>query len=226
MAMFPGVQDYIVGGGDIQAQQGLQALDIARMMEQQRQQIGQSMLGYLTDIQRDPFSVVGAMKAYGASGGGTLAPSAALSQSGGAGSPSPYGEIHSRLLRGLSEFAGATPVNPSTGKPMTPKEMDYLRKVTGGDILRRGGTEQQAAVELARSEGDRQGLNPDIYNLPSNIAGTQWPTGGGFGGIQEAIGGGAPKTPSRPRPKPKTRLRPRRRPKSKYTSQIRKASSS
>ena len=238
MAMLPGVQDYIAGGGDIQAQQGLQGLDIARLMEQQRQQIGQSLLGYLTDIQRDPFSIVPAMQAYGAAGGGTLAPAVALAQSGGAGQPSPYGEISSRLIRGLSEFAGATPVNPHTGMAMTGEEMDYLRKITGGDILRRGGTEQQAAIELARAEGNRQGINPEAYQLPQDIVGTQWPTGA-FAGLQGDLGGtqaflqqlqGAkPQIDqlnakvqglARKRPKSRPRPRPRKRPKSKYTSQV------
>lgn len=229
MAALPGLQsylsgnqqNYLVGGGDIQAQQGLQALDIGRQMEAQRQSMGQSLLGYLTDIQRDPFSIVPALQAYGAAGGGTLAPAVDLAASGGAGRPSPYGEISSRLIRGLSEFAGATPVNPHTGQPMTPGQMDYLRKVTGGDILRRGGTEQQAAVELARAEGNRQGINPEAYRLPEDIIGTQWPTGA-LAGLQGALGGQTQVQPSKPKPKPKSRSRPRKRPKpkSKYTSQV------
>lgn len=228
MAMLPGVQDYITGGGDIQAQQGLQGLDIARLMEQQRQQIGQSLLGYLTDVQRDPFNIVSALQASGQAGGGMLGGAAAFAESGGRGMPSPYGEISSRLIRGLSEFAGATPVNPQTGQPMTPAQMDQLRKVTGGDILRRGGTQQQAAIELARAEGNRQGLNPEAYRLPEDIIGTQWPTGA-FGGIQGAIGGqtqgpaslpSRPKSKPKPKPKSRPRPRPRKRPKSKYTSQV------
>ena len=178
-AMYPGLEDltYTVGGGQQQAQQGLEALQLAQQMEMQRQQVGQSLMGYLTDIARDPFSIVPAMQAYGQAGGGTLAPAVDLAATGGAGRPSPYGEIASRLMRGLSEFAGATPVNPATGKPMTPAEMDYLRKLTGQDILARGGTTQQASTELARAEPNRLGINPAAYQLPEGIPGSQWPTG-------------------------------------------------
>ena len=110
----------LVGGGQEQAQQALDAArlaieardaqqrniisqrDIQARMELGRLGIGQGLLEHLTSVQRDPFSIVPALQMYGTAGGGTLAPAAALAASGGRGLPSPYGNVYEELLRRLS----------------------------------------------------------------------------------------------------------------------------
>jgi hypothetical protein len=165
-----------VGGGRDDAEMRLQAQQQASAMELSRQQMGMGLMQNIQDTMRDPFSIVSALQMYGKAGGGTQGPAAALAASGGRGAPSPYGEIADRLMRGLSEFSGATPINPTTGQPMNPQEMAYLRQLSGQDIMARGGTQQQASIDLARSEPNRQSINQDAYNLPENIQGSQWPT--------------------------------------------------
>ena len=127
--LYPGLDSltYNVGGGQIQAEQALAALQASQQAELSRQQVGQGLLGYLTDIQRDPFSIVPAMRAYGATGGGTLGGAAALAASGGRGQPSPYGQVAGNLIRSLSEFSGGTEINPYTGAPFTPMELGQAR---------------------------------------------------------------------------------------------------
>ena len=129
---------YTVGGGQIQAEQELQAAELAQRMEMARMQLGQGVMGYLTDLQRDPFSIVPALQAYSASGGGTLAPNAAMVQSGGLGQPSPYGDIVGNLIRGLSEFAGGANINPVTGRPYTPNELAEQRRQPQAKPIRKG----------------------------------------------------------------------------------------
>lgn len=162
-----GLGPMLAGGGQIQAEQGFREAELATMMEEQRLGAGRQLMEYLTRIQQDPFSIVPALQAYGAAGGGTLGPAAALAASGGAGQPSPFGELQSRLMRVLSEQAGATLINPHTGQPFLPHEMDYLRRVGQQQLEARGATQTQAATELARAEPQRQSVRPDIYQLPT-----------------------------------------------------------
>jgi len=123
-----------VAGGGQQAEFNLAALDLAQQMETTRQTTGFQLLDYLTQLQKDPFSIVPALQAYTAAGGGSLAPAVAFQGSGGAGAsggagmPSPYGEIADRLIAGLAEFSGAAPVNPYTGLPYTPAESQQVRQ--------------------------------------------------------------------------------------------------
>ena len=165
-----------VGGGRDEAEFRLAEQQQAMAADLSRQQMGMGLMQNIQETMRDPFSIVSALQMYGKAGGGTMAPAVALSQSGGRGAPSPYGEIADRLMRGLSEFSGATPINPQTGVPFTPMEMDNLRKLSGQDLMAGGATPQQTAIELARSEPNRQSINPDAYNLPENMQGSQWPT--------------------------------------------------
>lgn len=129
-----------VGGGQIQAEQQLASDRLANEMQMGQMQIGQGLMGYLTDLQRDPFSIVPAMQAYSASGGGTLAPNAAMVDSGGLGQPSPYGNVVQNLIRGLSEFAGGTNINPATGQSYTPAELAAQRKQPVAKPVRRATT--------------------------------------------------------------------------------------
>ena len=119
----------VAGGSDI-ASMALQAYQLAQAMELGRRGIGQNLLDKLFELQQNPFSIVPALQSYGAAGGGPLAPAAALAQSGGVGMQSPYGPLIDRLLAGMSEFAGGAPINPNTGAPYLPNEMDYLRMLT------------------------------------------------------------------------------------------------
>ena len=118
---------YNVGGGMDQATLNLQAQQQAADMENVRHQTGFQLLDYLTGLQQNPFSIVPALQAYGAGGGGPMASANAFAQTGGIGNPSPYGAIAQQLIQGLSEFTGGTPINPNTGRPFTPTEMAYLR---------------------------------------------------------------------------------------------------
>ena len=96
---------YNVGGGYDQAQMNLESMRLAQAGELGRRQFGSGLLETLMGVQQDPFSIVPALQAYGAAGGGTLGPVSAFAQSGGAGMPSPYGGLVDRLLADLSSFA-------------------------------------------------------------------------------------------------------------------------
>jgi len=96
---------YNVGGGLDQAQMNLGSAQLAQAGELGRRQLGMDFLSKLLSIQQDPFSIVPALQAYGASGGGVLAPATAFAQTGGAGTPSPYGGLVDKLLSDLGDFA-------------------------------------------------------------------------------------------------------------------------
>ena len=124
----PGVgvpaEGMLVGGGQEQARLALEAADLAQRGELARMSMGQQLLAHLSDIQRDPFSIVTALKGYGAAGGGTLAPSADLYASGGAGRPSQYGGLYDAILQRLGGVAAAggagVPPVPSGSLSVTP----------------------------------------------------------------------------------------------------------
>lgn len=59
-----------LAGGSNQAALALQAASQAALMEQIRTQTGLGLLTYLTDLQRDPFNLVGALTAANIGGGG------------------------------------------------------------------------------------------------------------------------------------------------------------
>ncbi len=94
-----------VGGGINEALIGLSEEELAFKIEGFRQGFGADLLQQLVGMQNNPFSLVPALQAYGAAGGGTLAPAAAFDATGGAGAPSPYGNLVQELLAGLSDFA-------------------------------------------------------------------------------------------------------------------------
>ena len=104
----------LVGGGQEQARLALEAAELAQQGELARMSMGQQLLAHLSDIQRDPFSIVTALKGYGAAGGGTLAPAADLYATGGRGRPSQYGGLYDQILQRLGGIAGAggAPVAP------------------------------------------------------------------------------------------------------------------
>lgn len=130
---------YDVGGGGEQADYNLQALDLAQRMLATQRQTGLGLLDYVTETQRDPFSIVPALQMYGGAGGGTLAPQVALAQSGGLGRPSPYGPIAQNILERLAEFTGGVPINPATGYPLTPQELAYIRLIMSNQGQRPSG---------------------------------------------------------------------------------------
>lgn len=109
--IIPGVgvpgEGLLVGGGQEQARLALEAAELAQQGELARLAMGQQLLAHLSDIQRDPFSIVPALQAYGAAGGGTLAPAADLYASGGRGRPSPYGGLYDLLLAELGRVGTA-----------------------------------------------------------------------------------------------------------------------
>ena len=102
-----------LGGGADEWMRRLEEIRLAQSMNLARRQMGMGLLGSLFDIQRDPFSIVPALQAYKAGGGGTLAPAAAFAQTGGAGTPSPYGGLVDRLLADLAKFSLASEEKPA-----------------------------------------------------------------------------------------------------------------
>lgn len=132
-----------VGGGMDEARLKMDQAIAASTAEQGRQGQAQGFLEYLTEIQQNPFSIVPALQAYGASGGGNLGPAAALAASGGRGQPSPYGDIADNLIRSLRDYTGGTDINPMTGMPYTALEMGGERKKAGVDAYKQWLTDQQ-----------------------------------------------------------------------------------
>lgn len=119
---------YSVGGGQYQQQSALDAFLAAQAAELARRGMGQGLLDFITETQRNPFSIVPALQQYTAAGGGPLASAAAFAGTGGAGSPSPYGAIAQQLIEGLAEFTGGTPYDPNTGRNFTPGALAWLRQ--------------------------------------------------------------------------------------------------
>ena len=136
----PAGEGLLVGGGQQQAQQAMdaarlaiEAKDLEQRAELGRLGLGQQLLEHLSGIARDPFSIVPALQAYGVAGGGTLAPAVDLAATGGRGRPSPYGDVYEQLIRRLSgETLGGSTFGtlgagidqsigvPSLGAPTTP----------------------------------------------------------------------------------------------------------
>lgn len=117
----------IAGGFDIANLERQSKMDAAAI-EQERRNFGLGLLQELFRVQGDPMSIVPAMQAFGATGGGVNAPASALAQAteAGASNVSPFGSLAQNLLRDLGVFAGATPVNPNTGRSFTPAEIAYM----------------------------------------------------------------------------------------------------
>lgn len=107
----------------------LRAEQIAQEAEQGRAGIASNLLRDVLDIQRDPFSVVPALQLAGAAGGGTQAPANALALTRGEGIAPDLGGVVGDLVRELTQFTGATPINPNSGLPFTPGELQFLRLV-------------------------------------------------------------------------------------------------
>lgn len=116
----------------------VRALDISEAQFQQQlaqeEEFGKvgaasGLLETLLDVQREPFSVVPALTTFGAAGGGTRAPNAALALTQGQGIAPELGGVVNRLLGEITQFAGANPINPNTGVAFTPGEMQFLRVV-------------------------------------------------------------------------------------------------
>ncbi len=123
---------YNVGGGADEAERLLNVFRAVELARAARKSTGLGLLGTLIETQRDPFSIVPALQAYSAAGGGVQAPINAFAATGGAGAPSPYGSLVDRLLGDLSTFALsqqqqqaappiplAAPVTPSGGSAAT-----------------------------------------------------------------------------------------------------------
>lgn len=141
---------YNVGGGLDQANMNLQAAQLAQAGELGRRQFGSNLLNQLFSLQQNPFSIVPALQAYGASGGGVLAPATAFAQTGGAGAPSPYGGLVDRLLSDLAGFA-------VTRGSEAPPAASYER---GTPYVPRTGTYKLHKGEAVTpaNEGGRKGL--------------------------------------------------------------------
>ena len=186
--MFPGISDmiYNVGGGQIQADQALQAQDLAQRMELSRLGLAQSLMGQLADMQRDPFSIVPALQAYGAAGGGTLSPIVALANSGGQGMPSPYGSMFDNILKQLGDVAGGNPLNPNTGRPYTPDEAAYLRQLSMNQQQSQGqaGSDKLLAMPKRSAKKDAKKTTRTMKTLQPVIGGP----GLGYSNIGNNIG--------------------------------------
>lgn len=122
---------YNVGGGIDQANLQLQEQQLAQLMESFRREFGMGLLDRLLEMQKDPFNIVNAVQLAGQSGGGPQGVAGGFAETGGLGTPSPFGDIVSRLLEELGGFAGASPINPNTGAPFTPTETAFLRRFEG-----------------------------------------------------------------------------------------------
>lgn len=107
----------------------LRTQELAQQAEFGRAGTAGSLLETILGTQRDPFSVVPALSLFGAAGGGTRAPANALALTQGRGIAPELGGIVGDLVRELTQFTGATPINPNTGVPFTPGEMQFLRLV-------------------------------------------------------------------------------------------------
>ncbi len=107
----------------------LRTQELAQQAEFGRAGATGDLLNTILGIQRDPFSVVPALSLFGAAGGGTQAPANALALTQGRGIAPELGGIVGDLVRELTQFTGATPINPNTGTPFTPGEMQFLRLV-------------------------------------------------------------------------------------------------
>jgi len=133
------------GGGLDQARLELDALDLAFRTLFGQAGIGQGLLGQLTGLQQNSFSVVPALQAYAAAGGGPNAAGQALQESGFTGQPSPYGSVVDQLIKYLSDFS--TGQLGLVGGPLPPEIVEIggmLPGETPGEAARRKLAEDQA----------------------------------------------------------------------------------
>lgn len=107
----------------------LRTQELAQQAEFGRAGTAGNLLNTILGIQRDPFSIVPALSLFGAAGGGTRAPANALALTRGEGIAPELGGVVGDLVRELTQFTGATPINPNSGLPFTPGEMQFLRLV-------------------------------------------------------------------------------------------------
>lgn len=98
-----------IGGGFAEAERLSDLFTRTEEARAARKTAGLDLLTQLLDIQQNPFSIVPALQAFGAAGGGTLAPAVDLARTGGVGRPSPYGSLIDSLLSDLSRFATSAP---------------------------------------------------------------------------------------------------------------------
>jgi len=83
---------------------GTQTYGMLQAGEQARMGLGQSLMNELVRQQQDPFNIVTALQAYGATPSAT--PMAAdIAATGGLGRPSPYGNLVEQLTQSLASFA-------------------------------------------------------------------------------------------------------------------------
>lgn len=108
MALFDDI-GFLVGGGVDQAQLELAGFQAEEAAFRDRAQGGSTLLDQLVDLQRDPFSLVPALQAFAASGGGTLGSATALGATGGKPQETGLGPLIQQLIDGLSEFALGVP---------------------------------------------------------------------------------------------------------------------
>ena len=154
-----------VGGGFNDSLIGLAEEDLATQQQSFQQSFGLNLFQQLIGLQDNPFSLVPALQAFGAAGGGPLAPAVAFDATGGAGNPSPYGNLVQELLAGLSAFALGTgvPGGGEGGVPGTPPDLqdmsvrDILAGLLDGTITPEEG--QSLAEELV-------GLTPEVPGTP------------------------------------------------------------
>lgn len=109
MALFDDLA-FLVGGGVDQAQLELNTFRETEAARSARAGGGLDLLKQVTDLQRDPFSLVPALQAQAAAGGGPLD---ALFAAGGKPQETGLGPLINQLIQGLSKFAGVTGETPT-----------------------------------------------------------------------------------------------------------------
>ena len=121
--LFGGQGQFNIAGGFNLSQQELEATRLALQNRLAQKEFGRSLLQQLFDVQRDPFSIVPAITAFGQGpgAGGVLAPAVDFAASGGKGRPAPpiFGDLASQILKQLGSFA--TGAGGSTGTPTKAK---------------------------------------------------------------------------------------------------------
>lgn len=127
-----------VGGGWADAERLLATLQATEAARAARKSVGLGLLGTMLETQRDPFSIVPALQMYGAAGGGVQAPMGAFAATGGAGTPSPYGDLFDKMLRDLSTYATSQiqaqqeqPSSSPLGLANTAANVRNARRTTG-----------------------------------------------------------------------------------------------
>ena len=108
-----------VGGGEAQARLNLDAFEAAQRAEVARQQVATNLLGFLGEVQQNPFSIVPALQSFSAAGGGTNALGEAFAATGGQGMTSPFGPAVDALIQSLLGFSLTPPADPATPPPLS-----------------------------------------------------------------------------------------------------------